>query len=116
LPLRKWQGKLAVCLDSFNASLGRTRQTDSLPYPRAALFILSWRRERHEGSSVIIVFAAKAAEAPSLRAAQPAVFGEILVELLLGPTAIDLLRLLPCASECDMQKESGTVSSPQGGA
>jgi Kef-type K+ transport system membrane component KefB len=50
---------------------------------------------------VIIVFAAKAAGALSVRYGQPAVFGEILVGLLLGPTAIDLLRLWPFASAHD---------------
>jgi len=47
---------------------------------------------------VIIVFTAKAAGALSVRFGQPAVFGEILVGLLLGPTAIALLRLWPFAS------------------
>ena len=42
---------------------------------------------------VTIVFTAKAAGALSVRYARPAVFGEILVGLLLGPTAIDLLLL-----------------------
>ena len=37
---------------------------------------------------VIIVFTAKAAGALSVRYGQPAVFGEILVGLLLGPTGI----------------------------
>src|SRR5262245_26611779 len=50
---------------------------------------------------VIIVFAAKATGALSVRYGQPAVFGEILVGLLLGPTAIDLLRLWPFASAHD---------------
>src|SRR6266542_395856 len=50
---------------------------------------------------VIIVFTAKAAGALSVRYGQPAVFGEILVGLLLGPTAIDLLRLWPFASAHD---------------
>lgn len=50
---------------------------------------------------VIIVFAAKAAGALSVRYGQPAVFGEILVGLLLGPTVIDLLRLWPFASGHD---------------
>ncbi len=42
---------------------------------------------------VIIVFCAKAAGALSVRFGQPAVFGEILIGLLLGPTAVDLLGL-----------------------
>jgi Kef-type K+ transport system membrane component KefB len=42
---------------------------------------------------VIIVFCAKAAGALSVRFGQPAVFGEILIGLLLGPTALDLLGL-----------------------
>src|SRR4029453_581566 len=50
---------------------------------------------------VIIVFTAKAAGALSVRYGQPAVLGEILVGLLLGPTAIDLLRLWPFASAHD---------------
>src|SRR5499433_329787 len=50
---------------------------------------------------VIIVFAAKAAGALSVRYGQPAVFGEILVGLLLGPTVIDLLRLWPFAAAHD---------------
>ncbi|MGH9754097.1 MAG: cation:proton antiporter, partial [Blastocatellia bacterium] len=50
---------------------------------------------------VIIVFAAKAAGAMSVRYGQPAVFGEIMVGLLLGPTVIDLLRLWPFASGHD---------------
>src|SRR5689334_20852100 len=50
---------------------------------------------------VIIVFTAKAAGALSVRYSQPAVFGEILVGHLLGPTAIDLLRLWPFASAHD---------------
>ena len=50
---------------------------------------------------VIIVFAAKVAGALSVRYGQPAVFGEILVGLLLGPTVIDMLRLWPFASAHD---------------
>lgn len=42
---------------------------------------------------VIIVFCAKAAGALSVRVGQPAVFGEILIGLLLGPTFFDLLGL-----------------------
>jgi Kef-type K+ transport system membrane component KefB len=40
---------------------------------------------------LIIIFSAKAAGAISVRFGQPAVFGEILIGLLLGPTALDLL-------------------------
>lgn len=47
---------------------------------------------------VVIVFAAKAAGALSVRYGQPAVFGEILIGLLLGPTALNLLHLWPFAS------------------
>src|SRR2546423_4540835 len=47
---------------------------------------------------VIIVFMAKMAGALSVRYGQPAVFGEILVGLLLGPTAFDLLGRAPFAS------------------
>ncbi len=47
---------------------------------------------------VIIIFAAKAAGALSVRFGQPAVFGEILIGLLLGPTVIDLLHLWPFAA------------------
>lgn len=47
---------------------------------------------------VVIVFAAKAAGALSVRYGQPAVFGEILIGLLLGPTVLDLLHLWPFAS------------------
>src|SRR5262247_2529074 len=50
---------------------------------------------------VIIVFTAKAAGALSVRFGQPAVFGEILVGLLLGPTIIDLLRLWPFVAAHD---------------
>ena len=50
---------------------------------------------------VIIVFAAKAAGALSVRFGQPAVFGEILIGLLLGPTVIDLLHLWPFAASHD---------------
>jgi Kef-type K+ transport system membrane component KefB len=41
---------------------------------------------------VIIIAAAKAAGALSVRFGQPAVFGEILIGLLLGPTALNLLH------------------------
>jgi Kef-type K+ transport system membrane component KefB len=44
---------------------------------------------------VIIIFAAKAAGALSVRFSQPAVFGEILIGLILGPTVIDILHLWP---------------------
>jgi len=47
---------------------------------------------------VIIIFTAKAAGALSVRYGQPAVFGEILVGLLLGPTFLNLLHLWPFAS------------------
>ncbi len=47
---------------------------------------------------VIIIFAAKAAGALSVRYGQPAVFGEILIGLLLGPTVIDLLHHWPFAA------------------
>lgn len=50
---------------------------------------------------VIIVFAAKAAGALSVRYGQPAVFGEILVGLLLGPTVIDLLHQWPFTAAND---------------
>ena len=99
-----------------------------MPHPPQPLLLL-----------VTIVFAAKAAGALSLRYGRPAVFGEILFEFLCGQTAIAPLRLWPFASAHDspgnaviagveeakfggetivqgMQKESGTVSSPQGGA
>jgi Kef-type K+ transport system membrane component KefB len=46
---------------------------------------------------VIIVFAAKAAGALSVRFGQPAVFGEILIGLILGPTVIDILHHWPFA-------------------
>lgn len=49
----------------------------------------------------IIIFAAKAAGALSVRWGQPAVFGEILAGLLLGPTVIDLLHLWPFAGASD---------------
>ena len=49
----------------------------------------------------IIIFAAKAAGALSVRFGQPAVFGEILVGLLLGPTVVDLLHLWPFAGASD---------------
>jgi len=47
---------------------------------------------------VIIVLAAKAAGALSVRYGQPAVFGEILIGLLLGPTVLNLLHLWPFAA------------------
>jgi len=47
---------------------------------------------------VIIVLAAKAAGGLSVRYGQPAVFGEILIGLLLGPTVLDLMHLWPFAS------------------
>ncbi|MBP6821253.1 MAG: cation:proton antiporter [Acidobacteria bacterium] len=47
---------------------------------------------------VVIIFAAKAAGALSVKYGQPAVFGEILIGLLLGPTAIDLLHVWPFVS------------------
>src|SRR5215468_3445259 len=37
--LRKGRANWPVCLDSFVRSFGKTRQTASLPYPRAAIFI-----------------------------------------------------------------------------
>src|SRR4029453_15945052 len=43
----------------------------------------------------LIVVCAKAAGAVCVRYGQPAVFGEILMGLLLGPTALNLLRLPP---------------------
>jgi len=46
---------------------------------------------------VVIILAAKAAGALSVRYGQPAVFGEILIGLLLGPTVIDLMHLWPFA-------------------
>ena len=42
----------------------------------------------------LIVAAAKLAGAAALRLGQPAVFGEILAGLLLGPTALDVLGWL----------------------
>jgi Kef-type K+ transport system membrane component KefB len=51
---------------------------------------------------VIIVVAAKSAGALSVRYGQPAVFGEILIGLLLGPTVIDVLHLWPFASASAM--------------
>src|SRR3989304_4397340 len=41
---------------------------------------------------LIIIFAAKAAGYLSTRLGQPAVLGELLVGLLLGPTALDLIH------------------------
>lgn len=49
----------------------------------------------------IIIFAAKAAGALSVRFGQPAVFGEILVGLLLGPTVVDVLHLWPFAGSAE---------------
>ncbi|MCI0659516.1 MAG: cation:proton antiporter [Acidobacteria bacterium] len=46
---------------------------------------------------VIIIAAAKAAGALSVRFGQPAVFGEILIGLILGPTVIDILHHWPFA-------------------
>lgn len=46
---------------------------------------------------VIIIITAKAAGALSVRYGQPAVFGEILIGLLLGPTVVDLLHWWPFA-------------------
>ena len=45
----------------------------------------------------IVIFAAKAAGALSVRFGQPAVFGEILIGLLLGPTVLNLLHRWPFA-------------------
>jgi hypothetical protein len=87
---------------------------------------------------VTIVSVAKAAGARVCATAGPR-SSAIMVGLLLGPTAISTLRLWPFASTHDspgyaviagieeakfggetsaqgMQKENGTVSSPQGGA
>ena len=47
---------------------------------------------------VIIVLAAKSAGALSVRFGQPAVFGEILMGLLLGPTVVNVLHLWPFSS------------------
>lgn len=47
---------------------------------------------------VIIVLAAKSAGALSVRFGQPAVFGEILMGLLLGPTVLNVLHLWPFSS------------------
>src|SRR5258706_9111425 len=47
---------------------------------------------------VVIILAAKAAGGLSVRYGQPAVFGEILIGLLLGPTVLDLMHLWPFAS------------------
>ncbi len=55
---------------------------------------------------VIIIFAAKAAGALSVRYGQPAVFGEILIGLLLGPTVIDLLHLWPFAASHDSLRDT----------
>ena len=50
---------------------------------------------------VIIIFSAKAAGALCVRYGQPAVFGEILAGLLLGPTALDLLGRPPFAGSAE---------------
>ncbi len=47
---------------------------------------------------IIIVVAAKTAGALSVRYNQPAVFGEILIGLLLGPTVLNILQLWPFES------------------
>ncbi|MGE0101174.1 MAG: cation:proton antiporter [Blastocatellales bacterium] len=49
----------------------------------------------------IIILAAKAAGAISVRYGQPAVFGEILIGLLLGPTALNLLHIWPFSSSSE---------------
>src|SRR5262245_60373035 len=55
---------------------------------------------------VIIIFAAKAAGALSVRFGQPAVFGEILIGLILGPTVIDILHLWPFALNHDALRQT----------
>ncbi len=54
----------------------------------------------------IIIFAAKAAGALSIRFGQPAVFGEILIGLVLGPTVIDLLHLWPFAGSAETMERT----------
>lgn len=49
----------------------------------------------------IIILAAKAAGAISVRYGQPAVFGEILIGLLLGPTALNLLHIWPFSTSAE---------------
>ena len=49
----------------------------------------------------IFILAAKAAGALSVRFGQPAVFGEILIGLLLGPTALNLLHIWPFSSSAE---------------
>ncbi len=49
----------------------------------------------------IFIVAAKAAGALSVRYGQPAVFGEIMIGLLLGPTAINLLHQWPFANSAE---------------
>jgi len=60
----------------------------------------------------VIVAAAKLAGAASSRLGQPAVFGEILVGLLLGPTALDLLGSSPFAPHVSPLGEPGPGLMP----
>ena len=55
---------------------------------------------------VIIIAAAKAAGALSVKFGQPAVFGEILIGLILGPTVIDLLQHWPFAPNHDALRQT----------
>jgi Kef-type K+ transport system membrane component KefB len=73
--------KTALYAGTIHANLPSDRQRKaSMPHLLQLLFLL-----------LVIICSAKAAGALSVRLGQPAVFGEILIGLLLGPTAIDLL-------------------------
>src|SRR5262245_57761961 len=50
-PAEKGRANCQFAQSSRQAALKESRQTGGLPYHRAALFILSARLERHEGSS-----------------------------------------------------------------
>src|ERR1043166_9685009 len=55
---------------------------------------------------VVIIVAAKTAGALSVRYGQPAVFGEILIGLLLGPTVFDLLHHWPFAASASLLEQT----------
>lgn len=58
---------------------------------------------------VIIIFAAKAAGALSVRLGQPSVLGELLAGLLLGPTVLNMLELWPVFAEDRLLPETLTL-------